>query len=122
MRENRWPDSLNTLLGLWVFLSPWLLRFSTGMDVAARAAWKLGAAVILFAAIAIYIPKAWKEGLKIILGLCLLISPWMLSYADMTKPTGNAVIAGLLMIIFAVWEMLTDTTIRKWWHERHQIR
>jgi hypothetical protein len=121
MRQNRWQDSLNALLGLWMFLSPWFLGFSTGMGVAARAAWILGSAVILVAAIAIYIPKVWEEGLYTILGLCLVVSPWMLSYADRIRPTGNAVIVGLLVIIFAVWPMLMDTTIRKWWHERHQV-
>jgi SPW repeat len=120
MRQNRWQDWFNSLLGLWMFFSPWILGFATGMGIAARTAWVLGAAIVVFAGIAVYIPKAWEEGLNIILGVCLLISPWALSYTDMAKPSSNAMITGLLVIIFAVWAMLMDSTIQRWWHERRQ--
>jgi len=121
MRHDRWQDWLNFLVGLWTLFSPWILGFATGMGIAARTAWILGAAIVVFAGIAVSIPKAWEEGLNIILGLALLISPWALSYTDMAKPTSNAMIAGLLVIIFAVWAMLMDTAIQRWWHERRQV-
>jgi hypothetical protein len=105
-----------------MFLSPYILGFSVGNGVAARTAWVLGAAIIVFAGIAVYMPKAWEEALNIVLGLCLLVSPWALSYTEQSRATTNAVVIGLLVTVFAVWAMLMDTAVQKWWHDRHLTR
>lgn len=122
MATKRWQDSVNGILGLWMFASPWMVGFAGGNNPAARTAWLLGAAIIVFAGIAVYMPKAWEEALNIILGLCLLASPWALSYTDQAKPTSNAVLTGLLVTLFAIWAMVRDTTVQKWWHERRLTR
>jgi hypothetical protein len=31
-------------------------------------------------------------------------------------------IIGLLVTLFAVWAMVMDTTVQKWWHERRLTR
>jgi hypothetical protein len=87
-----------------------------------RVAWVLGLAIVVFAGIAVYMPKAWEEALNVILGICLLASPWGLGYSDQARPTTNAVVVGLLVTALAVWAMLKDTAIQKWWHERHLTR
>jgi SPW repeat len=122
MATKRWQDWANGILGLWMFASPWMLGFAAGGGSAARIAWILGVAIIVFAGIAVYMPKAWEEALNIILGLCLLASPWGLSYTDQAKPTSNAVITGLLVTLFAVWAMVMDTEVQRWWHERRLPR
>jgi hypothetical protein len=48
-------------------VSPWVLGFSLSTTDAARAAWILGAAIVVLAAIAVYMPRAWEEGLNILL-------------------------------------------------------
>ena len=122
MATKRWQDWANGILGLWMLASPWMFGFAAGDNPAARAAWLLGAAIIVFAGIAVYIPKAWEEALNIILGLCLLASPRALSYTDQPKATLNAVLIGLFVTLFAVWAMVMDTTVQKWWHERRLTR
>jgi SPW repeat len=122
MATKRWQDWVNGILGLWMFVSPWMVGFAEGNNPAARTAWLLGAAIIVFAGIAVYMPKAWEEALNIILGLCLLASPWALSYTDQPKPTSNAVLIGLLVTLFAVWAMVMDTRVQKWWHDRRLTR
>ena len=122
MATKRWQDWANGILGLWMLASPWMFGFAAGDNPAARAAWLLGAAIIVFAGIAVYMPKAWEEALNIILGLCLLASPRALSYTDQPKPTSNAMIIGLLVTLCAVWAMVMDTTVQKWWHERRLTR
>ena len=118
MKSMRWQDGINALLGVWMFASPTFLQFTVAGGRATLAAWILGLAIVVFAALAIYMPKAWEEALNIILGVCLLASPWALGYADQGTPTRNAVIIGLLVTGLAVWAMLKDTTVQKWWHER----
>ena len=122
MTPKRWQDWINAVLGLWMLASPSILGFAVAGSPATRAAWMLGLAIVVFAGIAVYIPKAWEEALNIILGICLLASPWALGYSDQVRPTTNAVVVGLLVTVLAVWAMLMDTAVQKWWHERRLTR
>jgi SPW repeat len=119
---KRWQDWCNAILGVWLFVSPWALGFSAGASPAALAAWVLGAAIVVLPLINVSMPRAWEEGINILLGLCLLITPWVLSYADVPKPTDNAVIVGILVTSLAVGAMLRDTQVQKWWHDHHPTR
>jgi hypothetical protein len=79
----------------------------------------LGAAIVIFAGLAVYLPKAWQEAINILLGIYLLASPWAFSYSDQTRATTNAVIVGLLVTAFGTSAMLMDTAVKRWWRERH---
>jgi hypothetical protein len=57
--------------------------------------------------------------INILLGICLLVSPRALSYTDQAPATTNAALIGLLVVAFGTWAMLSDTTIQRWWRERH---
>jgi hypothetical protein len=122
MAPKRWQDMVNGVLGLWMFASPSILAFAAPGSIATRVAWILGLAIVVFAAIAVSMPKAWEEALNVILAVCLLASPWGLGYSDQARPTTNAVVVGLLVTALAVWAMLMDTAVQKWWHERHLTR
>jgi hypothetical protein len=117
MALKRWQDWGNVILGLWTVASPWILGFAAGESRAASTAWILGAAIVVFAGVAVYMHKAWEEALTIILGICLFASPWVLGFAEQMTPTTNAVVVGLLVTAFGVWAMLRDTAVQKWWHE-----
>ncbi len=122
MVQKRWQDWINLILGAWTFVSPWVLGFAVTTNMAARAMWILGAAVVLFAAFAVYMHKAWEEVVNILLGIALIASPWVLGFTDQSNATTNAVVVGLLVTLFAVWAMLMETAVQKWWHERHPTR
>jgi hypothetical protein len=121
MALKRWQDCSNVILGLWTVASPWILGFAD-QSRAAPTAWILGAAIVVFASVAVYMHKAWEEALTIILGVCLFASPWVLGFAEQTTPTTNAVVVGLLVTAFGVWAMLMDTAVQKWWHEHYGTR
>jgi NADPH-dependent 2,4-dienoyl-CoA reductase/sulfur reductase-like enzyme len=53
MGPKRWQDWTNGILGLWMFVSPWVLGVFAVGNAAARTAWILGAAIIVFAGIAV---------------------------------------------------------------------
>ena len=122
MVHKRWQDWINLILGLWTFASPWIFGFAAGMSTTAQAMWILGAAIIVFAAFAVYMHKAWEEVINILLGILLIASPWMLGFTEQSTPTTNAVVVGLLVTAFAVWAMLMETAVQKWWHERRPTR
>ena len=122
MALNRWQDWINVILGLWTVASPWTLGFVTDGSLAAPTAWILGAAIIIFGGIAVYMHKAWEEALSVVLGICLFISPWVLGFADRQTPTTNALVVGLLVTAFAVWAMLKETVVQKWLHDHYRSR
>jgi hypothetical protein len=122
MALKRWQDWLNVILGLWTIASPWVLGFVTGESLAASTALLLGTAIVVFAGSAIYMHKTWEEALSIILGICLFVSPWVLGFADQRTPTANAVIVGLLVTALAVWAMVREAAVQKWWHDHYRAQ
>jgi hypothetical protein len=116
MAAKRWQDWGNAILGLWMALSPWVLAFSTSAGGAARAAWILGAAIVVLAGVALYIPGTWEEGLNLLLGVCLAVSPFALGYSEQPEPTVNAVAVGVLVTLLALWALLRNTQLLKGWH------
>lgn len=119
MKSQRWQDWVNVILGAWLVISPWVLNFADN-EVAARTAWALGAAIAVFAGIAVYMPKAWEEAVNILLGLGVLASPWALAFADHPIATTNAAIVGVLVVAFGIWAMLRDTDFQKWRDQHRQ--
>ncbi len=116
MRIKHWQDSVSLLLGVWLILSPFALGF------AAAATWitvVLGLLVIMFAVEGFIVPSYLEEWGELLLGLALLLAPWAVGY-EPASATVSSVISGLLVILFAAWELATDREfIAKWrdrWH------
>lgn len=100
MRKQHWQDWINVLLGAWLFFSPWLLGYFN-ISNAAWNSYVLGIAIFAFAVWALYAPQAWEEWTLLILGVWLVISPWVLGFYGDGNATWNMVIVGILTIIFA---------------------
>jgi len=102
--KTRWQDWLCLMLGSWLFLSPWLLQYITAWPYTDQtaASWNsiiFGAAIVTFSLIALadMKNKNWEEWINLILGLWLLVSPWILGFYTHTLATGNMVVVGLIM-------------------------
>jgi hypothetical protein len=104
MKDKRWQDWLNLLIGIWLFISPWVIGFAGANLTASWNAWIFGVAIVVFSAIAVSMPQAWAEVINILLGIWMVISSWILGVATRAVET-NAVIVGLLVILFAAWAM-----------------
>jgi hypothetical protein len=114
MRIQHWQDLASLLLGAWLVLSPFALGF-TG-----AALWitiVLGLCVILFAVEGFVIPSYLEEWGEVLLGLALMAAPWTFDYESVLA-TVNSVVSGILVILFAAWELLTDRDFITWWHDR----
>jgi hypothetical protein len=119
---KRWQDWANLALGVWTIVSPSALGFADAKNPAALSAWVLGAAIVVFSGIAVYMPKPWEEGVNVLLGVALLASPWMLDFATQPTPTSNAGIVGVLVAALALWAMLSDQAVRDRVFHRHQAK
>lgn len=117
--SKRWQDLGNILLGAWLFISPWVMDYVIGMPPAAKNAYMLGLAIVVFAAVAVSIPQIWQEWINMALGVWTIVSPWALGFYIERDITTNNVIVGILVTALATWAMLKDKEFRKWWQEHH---
>jgi hypothetical protein len=114
MRIQHWQDFASLLVGVWLVLSPFALGF------AGAALWitvLLGLSVVLFAVEGFVIPSYLEEWGEILLGLALLAAPWTVGYESVSA-TVNSMLSGILVILFAAWELMTDREFVTWWHDR----
>ncbi len=110
---KHWQDPVNALLGLWVLLSPWALGFQDDRVIMLNAV-IVGAALVAVALGAIFVPRAWEEWTEGTLGLWLLVSPWGLGFNTHEQAMLNAVIAGMAIVVLALWTLLTDKDYSGW--------
>ncbi len=101
---RQWPDVLNALLGLWLIVSPWLLAYS-GEATAAWNAWVPGVIIAVAALAALFSFHEWEEWVNGLLGVWLVISPWLLGYSALAAATWNHVVVGAIAAILAFFEI-----------------
>jgi len=109
---RRWQDGANLVLGAWLFASPWVLDYSS--SAAAWNAYATGAAIMVFALIAAYMPKAWEEIINTLIGMWLVMSPFVLASVR-TDVALHTVVVGILATSFAIWAMSNDQRFYKRW-------
>jgi hypothetical protein len=98
----RWQHWIAMLVGIWLFISPWVLT-TTGSADAARNAWIVGAAIFVVALIALGTPNnPTADWVHVVLGVWLFISPWVLGYTGVKDGSWNAWILGVITVILAL--------------------
>jgi hypothetical protein len=107
MRRNQVVgDVLNLVLAVWLFLSPWIVGFTTIMP-AAWTAWLSAIAIAIFAIAALSAFAEWEEWINLILGIWVLISPWVVGVAANEAPKLALFLTGLAVAIIAAVELWT---------------
>jgi hypothetical protein len=102
MGNRVWFDRIMVAFGVWVALSPLILRFPGGLAGAvAINAYMVGAAVAILAATAIGAPAAWREWVILVLGIWLLLVPWALGAGAMGFAGWVHAMSGLLIALNA---------------------
>lgn len=117
MAKRRWQDWANLVLGLWLFVSPHALGYSQ-QTAAAWNAYVIGAGIVVFALIAARMPKAWEEIINMVLGVWLVLSPFVLGYSAVTEIALHSVLVGILATAFAIWAMSNEKAFYKRWRSR----
>jgi ABC-type uncharacterized transport system permease subunit len=122
MRRQHWQDWLTAIVGIWTFITPWVLvqtapAATTGTAVAASAAgsgvdWSfhlVGLAIAIVGIAAIAARRLWEEWVDVVLGAWLLASPWILKFTDHTALTWNALIMGAVVVILSAWVLMAES-------------
>ena len=93
------------LFGLWTFFAPfWMPAYASHSNEAAWSSYILGILVVIFAWAALATRKLWEEWVNLVLGILLIISPFVLQfYASQQGAAWNQIILGLLVGADAIW-------------------
>lgn len=115
--RRRWPDFINLVLGLALLCSPFALHFADRP----AALWNAVACGVIIGAIAVagivsYQP--WKEGAALLVGLWLILSPWILGYVGAAVPTWTDLLFGVWTAVFALLEF---TLMQLWLIRAHSL-
>src|SRR5690606_33059623 len=86
----QWPNWLNVLLAIWLFISPWVLQYAA-VGTAAWNAWVVAIVIAALSIAALAKLAQWEEWVNLALGVWLIFSPWILGFSANANAMGNAV-------------------------------
>lgn len=115
MSTRRWIDWVNVILGLWLAASAWVFVLNAGDGPIVWSSWSAGGAIVALAAFSMYKPSVRADALGVMVGIWLMVSPWMLGLSHLSSAAMNAIIMGLLVVGYALWALRIDTRISRDW-------
>lgn len=104
---KHWQDAVNAVIGFALILSPLGLSY-VDESLATTNAVVVGLALVAAALGAMLTPKAWEEWTEAILGLWMVISPWVLGFSTHMMAMYAAVGCGVLVVLLSLWTLATD--------------
>lgn len=124
MDRKEWQEGVTVLLGMWILISPMVLGFAPSQREVTWNLWAVGVVLLIVAAgrAAAQVPKVWQEAANLILGIWLMLSPWVLGFATHSGGRNSTIVAGLVIAALALWALLEDIDVRSWMQERHLMR
>lgn len=104
-----WEDWVDMVVGAWLAISPWILGFADS-GPATRNALIVGIAVAVLSGSTFLIYHVIEEWIDVVLGIWLIISPWVLSASGNGRVVADFVIVGALVAGLSGYEI---------WASRH---
>ncbi|WP_454854087.1 SPW repeat protein [Rhizobium binxianense] len=106
MNQRRWQDHAAFIIGMWLIASPWAFgSFSADSVPLGAAAWNFlacGAVVAILAVAALVSYRLWEEWFELLIGIWLIISPWMLGFTLQPIFVWNALICGCALLMLSL--------------------
>jgi hypothetical protein len=95
-------DIYNLLLGLFLFVTPWL--FSYANEDARVDVWASGAAIVVVSFATLVAFADWEEWLTLLLGGWLILSPWAIGFTH-TRAMHYSIGVGVAVAFLAALEL-----------------
>jgi membrane-bound ClpP family serine protease len=110
---TRWQDWVSLVLGVLLFISPWIFGTATNAPGSWNA-WIVGVIGVVLAlwALAMVGTSTIAEWISLVLGVWLFISPWILGFAAITSAAWTAWIIGILFVVVNGWTLLQSRSPR----------
>jgi len=100
-----WQDVVNLLLGIWAFLTPWVVGRHPGATIVDNYV-IVGTLITFCAGAALVAFRPWQEGINMVLGAWLLISPWWLQFRTVPAFIWSAIVIGAVVMLCSVMAAL----------------
>lgn len=100
-------SGLDVLAGIWLLISPFVLSFGSATGAVTNNV-IFGIIIGLLALFRFFNPRqaVGVSWLNVVLGIWVLISPWVIGFSAYSVATSNNVIMGIIIIILAGWSAL----------------
>ncbi|SRR6266581_2696539 len=121
MTRRHWEDWINLVLGVWLFVSPWILHFIDGPARQRDDFFVIGPMLALLAFAALYMHRIWEERVSLLLGLWMVMSPWILSFNYAQAPTFNSILVGTIVGALAISAIEKDKAEAKAARDRDEL-
>lgn len=102
MEGKRGQDLINLILAVCLFISPWIIGFAAE-TTAAYNAWIIGVVLGALAVATLAVFAEWEEWVNLVLGLWLIVSPWLLGFMANADAMATHVILGVLVVVASAW-------------------
>lgn len=101
----QWQDWLSLAIGGCLFVAPWLIYGPETTAPAQWNSWVCGAALVLLTLAAIFKLHEWEEWVDGAIGLWLIVSPWVLGFAELKTVLWTTLICGAIVVAMAAEEL-----------------
>jgi hypothetical protein len=107
--ERTGQDWINLVLAVLLFISPWIMGYVAD-TMPAWNAWVVGIVLAILSIATLSAFAEWEEWINLVLGVWLVISPWVLGFAADTNAMWTQLVLGVLVVLAAAWAV---------WGHRH---
>lgn len=97
-----WASWINVILGIWLIIAPWVLGFAGSSPDAVWNSVIFGIAVLILAILGATTASAAPCWWNIVLGIWLIISPYVLRFDGMPRAEPNTMAFGVIIGILAL--------------------
>ena len=97
-KQGVWQDVVNLFLGILAYLTPWIFGQHPGATVVDNYV-VVGILITFCSGAALVAFRPWQEGINMMLGAWLLISPWWLEFRTVPALVWSAVVIGVLVML-----------------------
>ncbi|MDI7861984.1 SPW repeat protein [Rhizobiaceae bacterium n13] len=102
MEGKKSQDLVNLFLAVCLFLSPWVVGFSLEA-MPAWNAWIVGIVLGALAIATLSVFAEWEEWVNLVLGLWLIVAPWMLGFTASMSAMWTHIVLGVLVAALSAW-------------------
>jgi hypothetical protein len=116
MLIGRLASGLNGLLGIWIMISPLVSGYVVHHDPDVWPSLVMGGILMMFGMLRLISPEELPilSGINLVVGACILISPWLLRFASDQPRMWTDVALGGLVIVLATLSLKSTLMIREW--------
>ena len=102
-----WKDSIELIIGLWLLVSPLVLGFFSD-PIASVTTIAVATVVFFVSQLGLANQQPWEEWVNLIAAMVLIVSPWLFGYASIIAATWNAIVAGGILVLLTVLQMVEE--------------